>query len=291
MWDREIFGTTVYYLIQWFFIYSILGWLVESIYMSFCNKKLTNRGFIHGPICPIYGVGALTVYIALRPWEGNYIALYFFGLILATTIEYFTAIVMQKIFGCIWWDYNDKPFNYKGILCLESSIAWGFYTVFLFMFLHRGVERITGFYTIEIGRILGLALIFYYMADFAISLVGAIDLNVKLKKLTGILEEVQQYLYSKNIMGSKKIIRYKLENSSDTSTLPDDKLKALAEKYNKVRFRDFLLSRHFIRSYQAFKIWGSKVEHTEEREKAKQPLPGVLEQKIAAEKNIKKKIV
>ena len=72
-------GVDVYYVVHWFFIYSILGWTIESIYMSFCNKKLTNRGFIRGPICPIYGVGALTVYFVLRPFAGNYLELFVFG--------------------------------------------------------------------------------------------------------------------------------------------------------------------------------------------------------------------
>ena len=98
MWEIQILGTDVYHIVQWFFIYSILGWVVESIYMSFCNKKWTNRGFIHGPICPIYGVGALTVYFILKPFSHNYIIVYFCGTILATTLEYITAIIMQKIF-------------------------------------------------------------------------------------------------------------------------------------------------------------------------------------------------
>ena len=116
MWEKMLLETDVYHIISWFLVYSILGWGVESLYMSFCNKKWTNRGFIHGPICPIYGVGALTVFFILRPFSENYFVLYFCGMILATTLEYITGVVMQRVFGCIWWDYNDKPFNYKGIL-------------------------------------------------------------------------------------------------------------------------------------------------------------------------------
>ena len=180
IWDMPFFGTDVYHVVHWLLIYSILGWVVESIYMSFCNKKLTNRGFIHGPMCPIYGVGALTVYFVLRPLEGNWLALYFGGTFLATSLEYVTAIIMQKIFGCIWWDYNDKPFNYKGILCLESTIAWGFYTLFLFIFLQKWVEAIVNLYPRSFGIYLGIGLIIYYIIDFTISLIGAIGLNVRL---------------------------------------------------------------------------------------------------------------
>ena len=142
IWDMPFLGTDVYHVVHWLLIYSILGWVVESIYMSFCNKKLINRGFIHGPMCPIYGVGALTVYFVLRPLEGNWLALYFGGTFLATSLEYVTAIIMQKIFGCIWWDYNDKFCNYKGVICLESTLAWGLYAVIIITFLF---DKVIGF--------------------------------------------------------------------------------------------------------------------------------------------------
>lgn len=261
MWEIQILGTDVYHIVQWFFIYSILGWVVESIYMSFCNKKWTNRGFIHGPICPIYGVGALTVYFILKPFSHNYIILYFCGTILATTLEYITAIIMQKIFGCIWWDYNDKPFNYKGILCLESSIAWGFYTIFLFAFLHKWANMILGLYSRRTGEVLATILIVYYIADFIISLIGAIDLNEKLKKLSSIIDEIQRNLHYRNIHLDKKVIREKLDNEpkeNEKIQLEDKNLKKLSEQYTKERSHNFFLSKHFIKSYQAFRVWGRK---------------------------------
>lgn len=173
MWTKEILGTDVYYIVNCFFVYSIMGWIVESIYMSFCNRKLTNRGFIHGPICPIYGVGALSVYFILRPFSGDYVILYILGMILATTLEFFTAKIMIYIFGEVWWDYNNKPFNYKGILCLESTIAWGFYTIIMFGFLHKIVEGIVSFYNYNLGVKIATLLIIYYAVDFSISLIEA----------------------------------------------------------------------------------------------------------------------
>ena len=266
IWDMPFFFFVVYHVVHWLLIYSILGWVVESIYMSFCNKKLTNRGFIHGPMCPIYGVGALTVYFVLRPLEGNWLALYFGGTFLATSLEYVTAIIMQKIFGCIWWDYNDKPFNYKGILCLESTIAWGFYTLFLFIFLQKWVEAIVNLYPRSFGIYLGIGLIIYYIIDFTISLIGAIGLNVRLKKLSAIVDEVQERLKGIHIVPKRVNIFEKLENyiGFDTSILPDLGLKELAEKYRSMRSKNSILSRHFVQSYQAFKIWKRKEEEKDQ---------------------------
>lgn len=166
MWNRMILGNDLYHVVLWFLTYSILGWIVESIYMSICNRKLTNRGFSKSPLCPIYGVGALTVYFLLSPYSHNRVLLFFMGAILATAIEWITARIMERLFGEIWWNYTDKPFNYKGILCLESTLAWGLYTLILFGALHGFVERIVNAIPFRIGRIAGAVLILIYTTDF-----------------------------------------------------------------------------------------------------------------------------
>lgn len=152
---------------MWFLTYSMMGWLVESIYMSFCNHKITNRGFAKGPFCPIYGFGALTVFFILRPYSDNSILLFFLGSFLATTLEFLTALVMKRIFGEIWWDYHEKPFNYRGIICLESSIAWGFYTLFLFMFLQNIVAAFVAMIPVRAGRAIGNLILIGYIMDFS----------------------------------------------------------------------------------------------------------------------------
>ena len=165
-WNRIIFGIDGYEVVMWFLTYSMMGWLVESIYMSFCNHKITNRGFAKGPFCPIYGFGALTVFFILRPYSDNSILLFFLGSFLATTLEFLTALVMKRIFGEIWWDYHEKPFNYRGIICLESSIAWGFYTLFLFMFLQNIVAAFVAMIPVRAGRAIGNLILIGYIMDF-----------------------------------------------------------------------------------------------------------------------------
>lgn len=139
VWELGLFGSDIYHLIAAFIIYSIMGWVVESIYMSFCNRRLTNRGFAKGPFCPIYGFGGVVGYLILSPLKGRFVPLYFAGAFLATTFEFLVAIAMERIFGEVWWDYHDKPLNYKGIICLESTIAWGFYAVFIIQVLNARI--------------------------------------------------------------------------------------------------------------------------------------------------------
>ena len=166
-WNRIIFGIDGYEVVMWFLTYSMMGWLVESIYMSFCNHKITNRGFAKGPFCPIYGFGALTGFFVLRPYSDNSILLFFLGSFLATTLEVLTALVRKRIFGEIWWDYHEKPFNYRGIICLESSIAWGFYTLFLFMFLQNIVAAFVAMIPVRAGRVIGNLILIGYIMDFS----------------------------------------------------------------------------------------------------------------------------
>lgn len=129
MWTKELFGTDVYHLIAAFVVYSIIGWFLESVYMSFCNRKLTNRGFGKGPFCPIYGFGAVICYLIMGPMKGHYIKIYLLGAFLATIFEFLVGKAMIRFLGELWWDYNNKPFNYQGIICLESTVAWGFYAL------------------------------------------------------------------------------------------------------------------------------------------------------------------
>ena len=170
MWTRELFGSDVYHLIAAFIIYSVLGWFVESAYMSFCNHRLTNRGFAKGPFCPIYGFGAVIGYLVLNPLSGHYVTLYLTGAFLATTFEYLVGIMMQKLLGEVWWDYTEKPMNYKGIICLESTIAWGFYAIIITMFLHERVLHLFDAWEMADGRILCIVILATVTVDYLIRL-------------------------------------------------------------------------------------------------------------------------
>lgn len=170
MWTRELFGSDVYHLIAAFIIYSVLGWFVESAYMLFCNHRLTNRGFAKGPFCPIYGFGAVIGYLVLNPLSGHYVTLYLTGAFLATTFEYLVGIMMQKLLGEVWWDYTEKPMNYKGIICLESTIAWGFYAIIITMFLHERVLHLIDAMDMAYGRILCIVILAIVTVDYLIRL-------------------------------------------------------------------------------------------------------------------------
>lgn len=129
-------GMTLYRFAASFVIYSMMGWLVESIYMSICEKKIVNRGFARGPFCPIYGFGATIGCIILAPTTRSFLLLYIASAVSATAFEYLAGRMMIKALGSLWWDYNEKPYNFQGIICLESTLAWGFYGIIVVGFFN-----------------------------------------------------------------------------------------------------------------------------------------------------------
>lgn len=192
MWIHGILGADVWHLVAAFCIYSVLGWLVESVYMSMCNRRLTNRGFAKGPFCPIYGIGALAGYFLLRPFAGNPVLLYLTGAFTATVFEYLVGKVMLRLFGEVWWDYKEKPFNYQGIVCLESTIAWGFYALIIIGYLHKAVMDVAAWYTYGPGLWMLRAVIIIFMLDFLHQLLLALHINV-MEERDRLMEKYEEF--------------------------------------------------------------------------------------------------
>ena len=152
-------------IVSMFFVFSFLGWCMESAYISFLNKKWTNRGFMFAPICPIYGFGELIGYKLIKLLPQNYILLFFVGAVFATLFEYLVAKFLIWKTGYLWWDYTKRPFNYKGILCLESTIAWGVITVLVVGFLHEGIHDLLATVPTDILAVIDIAMIMYIFGD------------------------------------------------------------------------------------------------------------------------------
>lgn len=108
-----------------FFIYSIAGWIMESVNISIQNKKITNRGFLIGPYCPIYGSGVVLITFLLRKYHDDIPATFFLSMLICGTLEYMTSYLMEKLFKARWWDYSSRRFNINGRICLETLIPFG----------------------------------------------------------------------------------------------------------------------------------------------------------------------
>lgn len=159
----------LYDLINWFFLFSIFGYCLECVVLSLEEKRLiTNRGFVHGPICVIYGFCAVIATVILSPFLGSPVQLYIASALLATIAELITANLMVRFFGAFWWDYSKKPFNYRGMISLETSIGWGFVGLFFFYFLSSFMLKIVRLLPPFLSKITAFVLVIYYVIDFSI---------------------------------------------------------------------------------------------------------------------------
>lgn len=191
MWNLTVCGIDFYHLMNWLIIYSFFGWVWETCYVSVKSGKFVNRGFINGPLCTIYGFGAVSVYVILKPFSDNLLYLYLGGVVVATALEYVTAVLMESIFHTSWWDYSDNKFNFQGRICLGASLGWGAFTVILFKVLHPLVESIVILYPVYVGEI-GICVIGVgYVVDFAFSAAAAFRIHEKLPVIEAAMEQAK----------------------------------------------------------------------------------------------------
>ena len=113
----------MYFYLWSFFAASFVGWLLEVAYAAVTAKKFVNRGFLNGPFCPIYGVGVVLMDGALGRFQNTAIIL-LGSFVLGAALEFVAGFLMEKIFRQKWWDYSNRPHNFKGYICLEYSIVW-----------------------------------------------------------------------------------------------------------------------------------------------------------------------
>ena len=133
-----------YSLLQWmlfFYIYCFFGWIIESTYVSVCTGNWVNRGFMRGPVIPIYGTGAVIVLFAVIPFRTSPILVFIVGTVAASILEFVTGFVMERIYKVRYWDYSDKPFNLCGYICLFNSLCWGVLSILLIYLVHSWIEK------------------------------------------------------------------------------------------------------------------------------------------------------
>ena len=171
---------------QWvlfFLIYCFAGWCIESAFVSWRQRRFVNRGFLNGPVIPIYGSGAIAILFATLPVRRWVPAVFLLGMLAATVLEYVTGAAMEAIFKVRYWDYSKNPLNLHGYICLGTSLAWGVLSVILIYGLHAPVERAVLACPETLAQILALVLSGLFLSDLAVSLKTALDLRQLLEQL------------------------------------------------------------------------------------------------------------
>lgn len=186
---------TPYQVIALFLVYSFLGWCVEVVYCTLVSGQLTNRGFLNGPVCPIYGFGMVGILILLDPLiqTRNLFLLFLGGVAITSSIELFGGWVLFRLFHARWWDYSDRPFNLGGFICLQFSIIWGLGTLLMVDMVHPVVEFIVMLPPPLVGWLLAGVFSLTMLADFIVSVGSAHGLSKQLKELELVTNELHAY--------------------------------------------------------------------------------------------------
>ena len=167
-----------------FFIYGFAGWIWESCYVSLKKRKWINRGFLKGPLLPIYGSGAIVVLVSTIMVQNNTFLIFIIGMIAATVLEYITGELMESIFHVRYWDYSNKPFNINGHICLLSSLAWGIFSVLLVKIANPKIANLVVMIPNQVSEIIAYLATIFITVDAVQSFNEAINLkNVLVKTM------------------------------------------------------------------------------------------------------------
>lgn len=184
-----------YHFREWlsfFYFYCIFGWCFESTYVSVKNRRLTNRGFLKGPWLPLYGSGAILVLWLTLPFQKTPMLVYLVGALGATLLEYATGETMVRWFKVRYWDYTNQKFQYRGHICLSSSIAWGFLSLLMVYVVHRPVEQFLFWMHEEAVSVLTFGITVCMVYDFSCAFRKAMDLRAMLIQAELVCAELEK---------------------------------------------------------------------------------------------------
>ncbi|WP_242834974.1 putative ABC transporter permease [Ruminiclostridium cellobioparum] len=179
-------------LFVYFTIYSFIGWFCEVVFCSFLSKRIVNRGFLAGPVCPVYGFGALFIIWLLEPVAFSLPFVFITGMAITSIIEYTTGWLLETFFGTRWWDYSNKRFNLQGRVCLENSICFGMMGVLLIEVIHPITEKLVGNIPYFYLMIIDILLFVVFIVDSIFTLNTLVNLNERLRKLYEFTEELRK---------------------------------------------------------------------------------------------------
>ena len=213
---------TWYQWLSFFYIYCFFGWIFESTYVSLKQHRFVNRGFLRLPMLPLYGTGAVMMLWVSLPFKSSLVMVYISGVIGATILEYVTGWGMERLFKMKYWDYSNQRFNLNGYICLSSSVAWGFLTIFLTEVIHKPIER----WVLHVPTMIGIpclsVITVVFIIDTAESVRTALDLAKVLDAMTKMkaeLDDVQVQLALLKAETEQKLEEAKEDTAMKLETL------------------------------------------------------------------------
>jgi uncharacterized membrane protein len=255
-----IFGLPLSLAFLYFIVYSFLGWCMETIYCSLLEKRLVPRGFLYGPICPIYGVGVLMMICWFQPLMGNPVLFYLVATVCMSAWEYLVGWFLETTTHIKYWDYSQYRFNIKGRICLWVCLVWGVLSFIILYFVHPHVATFlsrfqsTSLYFLD-GVLLGILI-----ADTTATIYQLVRTSQMLAKLQQAGDElrVQVHLGKAELGQRMDEVKERLEDLVPDQS--DEKARVLKERYDELVARTEIMSRRLRHSYGHMTASGSMGE-------------------------------
>ena len=220
-------------ILTYFVIYSFLGWVMESIVRSIAEKKLINTGFLVGPMCPIYGIGAMIMLLFLDRFENNIPLLFIVSIVVLTIWEYLVGVLLETIFKTKYWDYSDQKFNFQGRVCLTNSICWGILGVLFVKGIHPAIIKLLEKVNIHILHYAIFIISIVAIVDMIVSVIKVKNIKVTLEKIEELNKEIKEKLKEvKKLTKETEEASKKLEKGKNS-----ENVKAIVESLKKKRNR------------------------------------------------------
>lgn len=261
MWDMRLLGFDLYFLFANFFVYSFFGWIYESSYVSAKKKCFINRGFLNGPVIPIYGAGATICYVVLFPLKNQIWYVFLGGAVLATALEFVTSYAMEKLFHAKWWDYSNIKFNIQGRVCLPVSLFWGLLAVLMTQLLQPLINQLIYSIPQEIGEYAIAITSIIFCADLTTTVISTAQLDKKLTNLHKLRVEIVEYIESTKLYETGEELKAKIGESSLMEFIDGfkERLEENLDKYmqkdeTKERFDKKAISEEIGERIKSFKI-------------------------------------
>lgn len=166
--------TQLQMLIIFFFIYSVIGWLLETIYCVYELGHFEKRGFLYGPLCPIYGYGAIILLVLLQPFNKNKFCLFIYSAIVFSVFEYLVGYGLDALFSMKFWDYTNEFLNINGRITLWFSIIWGIFGILFMNYIHKFIEKFTNMCANKISYIIQHIILYFMVIIFIVDTIFSI---------------------------------------------------------------------------------------------------------------------
>lgn len=253
----DILGFSLYEMCLLFIVWSFIGWAIEVCAHALKMGEYSNRGFLSMPICPIYGFGVLIITILLHPFIDIPILMFICSSLICTAFELFVGVTMKMIFHNVWWDYSDEHFNFKGYICLKTSILWGMGCLIVEYCAEPQIEWLVDSIPTTAGTVFIGVMGVLIIIDCSNSVAAVYKLNLRLKEISEISEkmynssqklgkaladtaltavdkgsEAAAVIYEKKLEGQEKAAELKNDIRENITDMKDETVEKLRARYD-----------------------------------------------------------